>query len=293
MKLVGLMPVRNEAWVLGLSARAALMWCDALVILDHASTDGTRAIIFDLLGEFPGRVIYERVDDAEWREMQHRQFMLETARERGATHIAIIDADEVLTGHIFETTRFNILLGLENRAILQLPGYNLRGSINGYHSNGIWGNRWFSTVFIDNARLSWNGDQFHHREPKGIELKAYRPMAQGQGGVMHLWGASERRLRAKSALYKITERLRWPDKPVYEIEEMYSWAIHGSDNRTGIGTPATWAYRDVPSEWWAPYAHLMHYLDLDSEPWQEQECRRMVALHGADRFAGLDLFGVA
>ena len=32
MKLVGIMPVRNEDWCLDLTARAALMWCDELVI---------------------------------------------------------------------------------------------------------------------------------------------------------------------------------------------------------------------------------------------------------------------
>jgi hypothetical protein len=39
MKLIGLMPVRGEDWILGLSARAALMWCDELVILLHSCTD--------------------------------------------------------------------------------------------------------------------------------------------------------------------------------------------------------------------------------------------------------------
>ena len=106
---------------------------------------------------------------------------------------------------------------------------------------------------------------------------------------MHLWGASERRLRAKSALYKLTERLRWPDKPVQEIDTMYSWAIHGRPQCND--TPALWQFRDTPKEWWEPYAHLMKHLHLDADPWQEAECQRLLKEHdGIGK--GLDLFGV-
>ncbi len=307
MKLIGLMPCRNEEWCIGLSARAALMWLDMLVIHNHASTDASSDILAEIEREHPGRVVVLHEDDPKWDEMRHRQDMLTTARYLKATHVAIIDADEVLTGNLLpsvgrveekrsqhESRYWGVRQQLEECIgghVMQLPGYNLRGSINRYHADGIWGRRWFSTAFRDDARLSWGGDTFHAREPKGIELRPYTPIAQGQGGVVHLWGASERRLRAKSALYKVTERLRWPDKPVADIERMYNWATKG-ENGHSYGTPDTWTYRDVPAEWWAPYAHLMKHLDVDAEPWQEAEVRRLVAEHGAERFVGLDLFGV-
>ena len=51
MNLVAVMPLRNEAWIVGLSARVALKWCDGLVCLLHASTDGTADIIADVARE--------------------------------------------------------------------------------------------------------------------------------------------------------------------------------------------------------------------------------------------------
>lgn len=299
MKLVALMPARNEAWCLGLTARAALMWCDALILLDHASTDATPDIITEVFAEHPGRVYRFRWDGTTWDEMRHRQYMLDEARAMargaGASHIAIVDADEILTGNLI-----NIHTGLNRTrplpdGILQLPGYNLRGGLHQYHATGLWANRWFSTAFRDDPALRWQGDRFHHREPTGKTLQPYRPIAQGQGGVMHLWGVSERRLRAKHALYKLTERLRWPDKPVAEIDRMYSWWRSPCD--VGPKEPR-WTYAPVPDAWWQPYAHLMRYLDLDAEPWQEDECRRLVEQEQwkppqTNRFAGLDLFGVA
>lgn len=291
MKLIGLMPVRNEDWVLGLSARVALLWVDDLVLLDHASTDRTQQILTDLAGEFPERVQVLREANPQWDEMMHRQRLLDAARGRGATHIAIVDADELLTANFIPNIRFHIAT-MPGGHILMLPGYNLRGGLDLYHQNGIWGNRWFSTGFVDDQRLHWAGDKFHSREPGGRTLRNYQPIDQGIGGVMHLWGASERRLRAKSALYKVTERLRWPEKSVAEVERMYSWAIKGEPGHASFGTPDTWTYTAVPTAWWASYSGLMQYLHVDSAPWQEAEVRQLIDRHGAEIVAGLDLFGL-
>jgi hypothetical protein len=144
-------------------------------------------------------------------------------------------------------------------------------------------------AFKDSPGLHWAGDTFHRREPQGNRLQSFCPIAQGEGGVMHLWGASERRLLAKHALYKCVERLRWPEKSVRDIDFQYSQCVKGGLREN----PRDWTFADVPESWWKPYEHLMKYLDVDAEPWQEAEVRRLVAEHGRETFAGLDLFGVA
>ncbi len=294
MKLVGIMPCRNESWVIGLSLRVALLWCDAVIVFDHASTGtDTPDIVREVMREAgPDRVLYTYEQDPTWKEMEHRQWMLEAARRIGATHIAIVDADEVLTGNLLDPDPGTWRHGFPPGAILQLPLYNLRGGLTRYHSNGIWGSRVVSVAFKDDSLLHWKGDNFHHREPMGINLTPYRPIAQGAGGIMHLWGVSEKRLRAKHALYKLTERIRWPEKPIDQINREYGWAIHGQKGHLVYGTPETWKFADVPAEWWAPYAHLMKYLDVDAPDWQTDECIRLIKLHGPAMFKGLDLFGV-
>lgn len=287
MRLVAMMPCRNEDWVLELSARAALMWCDALVIFNHASTDRTAEIALGLCREFPLRVVFMETCDPEWREMSHRQELLGAARHFAATHLAIVDADEVLTGNLLDRIRTHVESMAPGR-ILHLPGYNLRGGLDRFHSNGIWGNRWFSTAFRDEPRMGWSGDRFHHREPADC-MPIAQPVTQGQGGIMHLWGASERRLRAKHALYKMTETLKWPDKPRAEIETLYNQAFFPHAN---LRFDQNWLYATVPPEWWAPYSHLRSRVKVDEVPWQEEACVALHVEHGAERFAGLDLFGV-
>lgn len=284
MHMIAMMACRNEDWVLGTSVRVALEWCDSIVILDHASTDDSAAIIEDLKQEHGSRIIRLWTSDSSWDEMEHRQKMLDAARSEGATHLAIVDADEILTANCWKHVRAMADM-MRAGQLIQLPGYNLRGSIDRYHANGIWGNRWFSTIFMDNPRLGWHGDRFHHREPMGVPLSPYRPLMQGQGGIMHLWGADERRLKAKHALYKMTETLRWPDKRRSEINKLYSLAFYPS---LDLRFDQTWRYADVPADWWAHREHLR----VDGEPWQESECRKLWQEHGATRFAGLNLFGV-
>ena len=298
MNLVGIMPARNEDWVLGLSARVALMWCDRLVLMNHASTDGTQRIIDELCEEFPTRVHAGYIHSDQWDEMKHRQLLLQATRNyvgdiTGATHIALIDADEILTGNLVGNIREHVA-ALSLGEMLTLPLYNLRGGLNRYHLNGIWGQRTVSVAFKDVNTASFKGDRFHSREPDGVQWRAakMRGVNQGAGGVMHLWGASERRLIAKHAHYKVTETLRWPEKDRGTIDREYSQSVKG---RPWIGdTPDKWTFAEVPGTWWQPYDSISGgRLNVDGIPWQEEEVRRLVAEHGRERFAGLDLFGLA
>lgn len=285
MKLVGMMPVRNEDWVLGLSARVALLWCDELVIGLHACTDDTHRIVCEIESEHEGRVLVSMLQGDKWDEMVHRQQLFADARSRGATHLAIIDADEILSGNLIDQPRPAIrdyIEAIEGRMFAP-PLYNLRGGIDRYHANGLWGNRTVSMAFKDDPALHWAGDTFHRREPQGKRLHSFNPIPQGGGGILHLWCSSIDRCRAKHRLYRVTERIRWPEKDVRDIEFMYSQWENGGLRED----PANWIFAEVPESWWAPYQHLMKYLDIDAPNWQDAECDRLIALHGREYFNGL------
>lgn len=281
MNLIANMPVRNADWVLGLSARAALQWCDSLVLFLHACVDRSAEIARKVAGEYPDRVQVLTEDNPKWLEMDYRQRMLDYSRGLGATHIAIADADEVLTGNVLGSIR-GMIESAPAEAVSASPLYNLRSGIEQYHSNGIWGYRRVPVAFQDAPHLHWTGDRWHHREPMGSVAGGHLLMPHGAGGLMHLWGASERRLKAHHAHYKLSERERWPQKSIAEIDGMYSLAVRGGDQ---------WIFAPVPDEWWEPYSPWMGSLDLNAEPWEEAECRKILARSpGIER--GLDLFGV-
>ena len=297
MKLVGLMPVRNEAWCLGFTLRVALKWCDQMVVLLHSCTDDSQRIVEQIAEEHPGRVVWWCNEDEQWLEMEHRNKLLNIARELLATHVAIIDADEFMTANLLPSEEerrlgslhiLDYLDALPGGQLLELPGYNMRETpgmpLNmRYHANGVWGSRWFATAFQDSPVLNWQGDRFHHREPFGCGWNRWRPVHQGYGGTIHLWGSSEKRLVEKHRLYKLTEALRWPDKSFADIDRLYNLAIYPRE---------PWNYHQLPPTWIEPYADLYQYLNIQEEPWQAEAVRSLLQTHGRERFKGLDLFGL-
>lgn len=285
MKLIALMPARNESWVIGLSLRAALRYCDEAVVLEHASTDETPAILAEIAAEHPGCVTILSEPEGTWREMAHRQRLLNAACERGATHCAIVDADEVLTGDLLAHVR-PVIERLPAGTYLRTRMLAMWRGIDAYRDDrSVWSNRDdLALAFPVGPAIGWhaaNGYDHHHREPYGVRQRGI--MLERDGGVMHLQFASWRRLVAKHALYKMVERIRWPEKPVFQIDAMYSQALNEAGFRT---SPA-------PPQWWRQYKELLPHLHLDHIPWQEAECRRLWAEYGVEYFRGLNLFGVA
>jgi len=313
MKIVGLMAARNEEWVLGLAARAALMWLDELVILVHASTDRTIEIAVEVSRAHPDRVAVLLENNQVWEEMRHRQRMLTEARARGATHICYIDADEVLTGDLLtqhpnhgNNVIRSLFLSIPQNSLLQIPWLALRSSIDQVHTSGPWAQEQNASFgFADDPRLHWTsegrgGYDFHHREPMGKPLVPWTPFgASGprRSGLMHLQFVNGRRLRAKQALYKMTEILRWPGREpdqIRAVNERYNLTVYGAYQPTpGWDSRLDATIDGVPHEkWWGPYKHLLKYFDPHMLPWQEAECLRLLEEHGPKKFAGLDLFGI-
>lgn len=296
MRIACTMPVRNEDWILGLSARAVLMWADDLIIGLHACADESAQIAEAVQSEHPGRVTIVQHTDPVWTEMAHRQRLLEEARALGATHVAIVDADEVLTANLIPDVR-----GYFERtppgSILQIPWLCLRGSINRYHATGVWSEQMVSTGFPDLPDLHWSsagrgGYDFHNRHPMGRYMQ---PWPVRRGGLLHLQFVSGRRLRAKQAKYKCDELLRWPGREpdqVRAVNERYNLAVYGVTSPVpGWEETLESSLALVPAEWWDGYSHLMQHLNPHETPWQESVVKQLIECHPKE-LAGLDLFGL-
>jgi hypothetical protein len=294
-RIVATMPVRNEDWCLAYTLRHLLTWVDMVVVFLHACEDKSHAIVRHIDRQQPGRLSVIVEPDPVWREATHRQTMLNCARILGASHIVLVDADEVLTQNLVAPIRA-IITQTRPDAILQLPWVCLARSLRQYYAAGPWFNNWVTTAFQDSPESCWqapNGYDFHHRHPFGRPARFHRPITQSAdsshgGGLMHLQFLSERRLRAKQALYKLTERLRWPDRiSLDKLNEMYNFAVYGSDlSRNPVA--------ECHSTWWGDAymeAEVERSIDINAAPWQEAECRRLVREYPHLR-EGLDLFGV-
>ena len=288
-KLIALTHTRNEDWVLGLSLRASLSYCDAVVVTDHLSTDRTAEIIEAVRRDFPDRTIdVRRSEDREWREADARQELLDRARALGGTHFVIVDADELPTANLLPRLR-ELALRPAAGSIVSMPMISPYHCSDIYRWDGSWGegNR-IPWAFGDSPALHWKipGYQLHRRAPQESRDQGKLLRGRSSGGLFHLQFASLTRLRCKAVWYKMTETLSYPGMRTPEqLNRMYDWTLR---EHTRMKKYA------VPDEWWSGYRDrgwLRHY-EPEAEPWQLREIRSLVAAHGRERFSGLDLHGV-
>ena len=287
--IIAMTSTRGDQWILPLCLTTSLDWADRVVLSVHcppgeeAYVEAVKQIVLDLPDHRWQRVDMMVVRDPIWSEMQHRQGMLERARNVFAQwkrpgdllYTAIVDSDEV----IYDPSGQMRQLAPRPGSIVAMPLYNLRGGWK-YHSNGIWGDRIVSTLMADAPQLHYGGIGFHKREPVGSAKGAMT----NEVRCLHFWGFSERRLRAKHALYKVVEhsrRLNTKDT----IDGMYNMAIKGD-----VVRPASqWKFKDVPQEWLPD--SLRAVVGGDEDIWQEREVASIIGEFGREYFDGLDLFG--
>lgn len=288
MKLVGMMPVRNEDWVLGLSLRAALLYLDEVVMLDHGSSDGTPDLLATIAAEHPGRVHRLAESDAVWRETAIRNRLLAAARQRGATHLCALDADEVLTGNLLPGIRGSFA-ALAPGETLSLPWLSLWRSLDRYRDDEseVATDCWMMLGWRDHPAVHYRNNQgefdIHSRRVKGQSGTRRIGRDKADGGVFHLAFANWRRLRVKTAWYKMQETVRYPG--FRTAAQLNQWYACDLDER-GLRTSA------VAPEWWEPYRAWRGEVALDGEPWHQGECLQLWQRHGPAAFAGLELWGV-
>lgn len=306
--IVGLMLARSEAWCLGLTLRAACVYCDVIVFTDHRSDDATPDIVREIAKETGKTIDYRRNDDERWDEMDVRQEQLNRGRSYGASHFVIVDADELPTANVLNVARS--LVGQcppgEARAFPMVAPYH---SIHTRRIDGVWGRRSRLTwCFADAPELAWkaaDGYQHHMRVPHGC--KTPRPPYLGgtfgedavdinYGGIFHLQFAARHRLVAKAVWYKIMETIRWPGRmTAKELNKKYDWALKTDEDFSPEWYPPEHA--PIPDEWWSGYIDRgwHRYLNLETEAWQAREARRLYAEHTKVKpkaFDGLDLYDV-
>ena len=274
MKLISLTIVRDDAWVLGASLRAALEWVDSAVVLCHACTDRSEEIADGLRVE-TGRVHVLRQPRQEWDEMDDRQRTLDYARWLEATHVAIVDADEVLTANLRPLIR-GLLEGMPAGHVLDLPMIPLwRSPLMRRVDPCVWTEAVVTAAVSLVDGMAWRtgpeGYQHHARPPVGTTGR-WRPTV--AGGVMHLQWVDWPRVVAKHALYRARDWRRWPGRESAErIRWRYSLALREDGLRT----------EPVPAGWWGPE---LEYVQPTGPGWILEAARReAVALSEVDAAA--------
>src|SRR5215471_2264925 len=128
MKIIALVPVRNEAWVLEHSLASLSGFCDVVIVNDQMSADGTR----DICRRFPKVVLLESkpADTVGRLPQQARWRLLDAARNYdGCNLLWCTDADELVPPSLARSFFERRAEVLSERRVVECRFYNLWNSL--------------------------------------------------------------------------------------------------------------------------------------------------------------------
>jgi glycosyltransferase involved in cell wall biosynthesis len=94
MKIIALIPFKNEEWILPTCLASLKNVCDDIICIDDNSTDNSKKIALS----FDCKVYdNDKLVNVGWSEHYIRENLLKLGRESNGTHFICLDADEALT----------------------------------------------------------------------------------------------------------------------------------------------------------------------------------------------------
>ena len=252
MKVIALMPVKNEEWILDYTLTCLKNFVDEVVVLRNGSTDSTP----DILSKHNVTVIDKPFDGFG----SLRKELLRVGREHGGTHFVFLDADEAFTADLQEDFR-DLLRGM-------LPGQRIllrwlamwKSPFVFRDDESVWSNNFKDFVFCDDGISDFDETWIHEPRTPGENKPSNTVKIEQYGGVLHYQFVPWERFQAKLRWYRYLELARNPDSApeiiaTYRITEddpsarvspiKSSW-IHGYSVPCGIeNTEPGWFLTEI------------------------------------------------
>lgn len=246
MKVVAMLPFKDEEWILPAFLSSVAPAVDEIVAIDDGSTDSSRRLVEEAGGHvvssagFGGRMWGAGTGG---RELSVREKLLETARERGGTHFLALDADEALTAPAGARLR-ETLSQLAPGTKLAMRWLTLWKSPSAYREDdaSVWSGLYKDFGFADAPGLAFSGVA---RTPGRNGEDNWVRLRPEQGAVLHYQFVPWERVQIKQAWYRCEELLRRPGT-AFDLNVIYAHGLDDPEARTAP-VPDSWlAGIDVP-----------------------------------------------
>jgi glycosyltransferase involved in cell wall biosynthesis len=278
-KIICLMPVRNEAWILERTLGVLSTFCDHIITADQHSTDGTRQILEKFSPQVsvidnPGNIHSTRI---RWR-------LLEEARSfEGNNFIFLIDADEIPTANITDADVLNALIRLPPGTALEIPWIQLwRHPLRWRDDDSVWSRRWIPVGFRDDRSVKY-GPVIHPNDHNARLPECRHIVRSGTIKLLHYQFVLFERKRSKECWYRASEAMELGDKKHKEINHYYRVARDERDVRLA----------PIDPQWIAGWQEMGINLEhFEEQPlyWYDVEVLRWFREKGLAYFAPIDLW---
>lgn len=226
MKLIALLPVKNEEWILPTYLSTMCEIADLIIAIDDGSTDDSRLLI-----EQAGGVVYENdvKNNIGWSEHHIRERLLDLGREHGGTHFICLDADESFTTNFITHSR-KLIPAMNPGQKLSMHWLALWKSTYFYRDDSsVWSNNYKDFVFCDDgvSRYEYAFLGVGRTPGQNNESTLIKLDSETYGGVLHFQFSCWSRFQMKQAWYRCSELINASDS-VVGINDKYKITLEDS-----------------------------------------------------------------
>jgi len=284
MKIIAVLPVKNDAWFVGNVIEHLKHWADEIIIDDDSSDDGSEEI-FRKYNNIKSVHHFIRPTGQSFNTPERRNYMLSLARNFDGNNIIFeIHADEIISAEILKPEiKDKLLNDMKIGTALMLPWVNVWENPFSYRNdNSIWsGNKsWFA--FRDDRKVQFSGPTYHG--PRVPELFMSNRLEIDYLQVMHYQFINLPMERSKQALYQIYERNHHPNKNIEYINKTYACAF--DERQVNLVK--------LNNRHFQPWIDLNIAIDKEYKElkynWRDTEVLRNFKKYGIDKYKDLNIW---
>ncbi len=203
MKIITLVPVKNEAWILKFSLKNFSLFSDEIIILNDNSVDKSK----DIIKTFPKARIIDFTESEDVVDMsKRRNILLNAGRESGGTHFVFLDADEIFSENFIENIK-QIMTSLKSGQTVKLPWITIIENKTELYFNRKEETVYKDFIFCDDKVSIYRKQNLSEARTPGMQQNIITiPFKSGY--VIHLQYLASARNKMKQAWYRMNELLQ-------------------------------------------------------------------------------------
>lgn len=278
MKLIALLPVKNEAWALPSYLSSVQRVADQIIALDDSSTDASTEVLNASNAEIHH---YDAREEDTVNMSARRRRLLELGRVAGGTHFIWLDADETFSANFIDSARKTIasLVPGQKLTMRWVHAWKDTGHyIDDTHSP--FGRIWKDFVVCDDQASDF-ADQYlsEARTPGAWGNPLVLP--EKAGVVVHWQFARWKLTQYKQALYRCLELLEG-HRSARRINHTYSITLDQARLQT----------KPLPTQW-INNIIIPELSKADSVNHFRKRILELFEAHGIERFEPLQIWHLA
>ncbi len=281
MKIIALLPFKNESHVLPSYLSSVVPVTNKIIAIDDGSTDDSAKI----MKEAGAEVHFWNKDRMKfgWAELGIRQTLLELGREAGGTHFIVLDADETFTSPFLKVYN-KVFQQLEPGQRVLMQWLAMWKSVDHYKDDSsVWSNNYKDFIFRDDRTNDYPKIWMHTpRTPGKFANQNYDlTLNPKYGAVMHFQFSNWDMFQIKQCWCRMSEYIKDPHL-VQSINTKYKITLDSDSTVTAL--PENWKTGIVFPKF--------DYSDDLSSFWRLSEIEAWFKVHGVSFFRDLEIWHV-